>query len=565
MENLFLEIGIVIIAATLLGAIARILKQPLILAYILAGILIGPIGFKLISSQETIGVLSTLGIAFLLFLIGLELDFKKIKEIGVDSFFIGIIEVILVTILGFLGGLALGFSSFESLLIGFALSFSSTVVVTKLLTEKHDLNTLYGKLTLGILLAQDFIAVIVLILISSFKINGVWGLFSELPSVLIKGIGIFVLALLFSKYIFPITFKFIAKSGELLFLTSIAWCFFLVGLSQLVGFSPILGAFLAGMSLAALPYNIEIIGQIKSLRDFFLTIFFVTLGMQLIFPSLSSLLLPLFIFSIITLILKPFIILVLISLFGFEKRVSFLSSLTLAQVSEFSLIILSVAFSFKFIDQNLISLITLVAILSITLSVYATSLNGKFYKILQPILKLLERKKIKKEEEIRRKFEDHVVIFGYHRLGRDLYKVLREMEKDVLIIDFNPKIISELSFKNIPCLYGDATDQEILKRANIKRAHMVISTIPDREDNLFLLKEIKRINKDVPVIVTGEEIEDALELYKNGASYVILPYFLSGRYLKGLIERFEKKKRSLSRTKKAHLKQLILKKEEIGG
>ena len=336
MDNIFLDIGMIIIIGTLFAYLASLLRQPLIPGYVITGIIIGPV-LGLITNTEVIRNLSEIGIAFLLFIVGLEIDLRKLKDVSLISSIGGLINITTLFSFGFIFASMLGYITLEASYIGLIIAFSSTMVVIKLLSDKREIDTLHGRIIIGFLLVEDFVAIIaisVLATLTEFSLALlIWSF--------VKGLFIFAVAIAASRFLFPSLFKFAARSQELLFLLSVTICFLFSLLFYMIGFSIIIGAFVAGVSLASLPYNVEIIGRVKSLRDFFSTIFFVSLGMQLMVGSLGEIMFPLVILILFIIIAKPLIIMFISSFFGYEKRTSFLAGSSLAQTSEFSMIIIS--------------------------------------------------------------------------------------------------------------------------------------------------------------------------------------------------------------------------------
>ncbi|MBW3000167.1 cation:proton antiporter, partial [Candidatus Woesearchaeota archaeon] len=363
--NIFYQIGILIIIATVGAYLIRLLKQPLIPAYILSGVIIGPI-LGLITSHEVITTMSEIGIAFLLFIVGLELNFKKLRDIGAVASVGGLIQIILLFALGFVISSSLGFANMESIYIGLVVAFSSTMIVIKLLLDKKSLNTLHGKIIIGILLVQDVAAILAMSLLSS--VDG-FSILVLLFSALKAG-GIILFAVLAGKYIFPYLFKFAAKSMELLFLLSLSVCFGFSLLFASVGFSIAIGAFIAGVSLANLQYNVEIISRVRSLRDFFATLFFVSLGMNLLLDTLPKIILPAIVLTLVVIFIKPFVTLFICSFFGYTKRTSFLTSISLAQISEFSLIIVAQGMLLGHLSKEIFSLSIVLAVITIISTSY---------------------------------------------------------------------------------------------------------------------------------------------------------------------------------------------------
>ncbi len=535
MGNILLELTIIISSAALLSILFRFIKQPPILAYILAGILLGPFGNLQLQSKDFLQTLGELGIAFLLFMIGLELRFSDLKTVGKVSLITGILQIILTFLGGFLLSSYLGFSQIISSYIGIALSFSSTIIVVKLLSDKKDLQSLYGKISVGILLVQDFFAVIILIFLSSFSKEPL--LLSNLFLVLIKGIIILGILFFLSKKIFPKVLDKIAASSETLFLFSIAWALSLSALVSSIGFSVEIGGLLAGLSLANTSENFQIISKIKSLRDFFITIFFVFLGMSMSFSSFSKIIMPAIFLSIFILIFKPLIVTLVMGIIGYRKRTSFLTGVSLSQISEFSLIIIFLGNKLGHVPPEAVSLITAVGIITFAVSTYMILRSANLYKIFISKIPFFERNKTLEENAQNYvDHKDHVILVGADRTGGAVLKALIDQGEKVLVIDFNPDVIKKLKEKNLNSLFGDISDLEIQERAGLKNAKLIISTVSDIDDNLFFISEIKKLRKRPKIVTIARDDREEEELKKAGANYVIQPHVLGGRHLAHLIK-----------------------------
>jgi Kef-type K+ transport system membrane component KefB len=512
MNSLLIDIGIVIVVATVFAYFARFLKQPLILAYLVAGIVIGPVGLGLITNYENIAVLSELGIAFMLFIVGLELDIKKLRHLGFVAFAAGIGQIVFTFIAGYLIALIF-FSRIVSTYIALALTFSSTIIVIKIYSDKNELGTLHGRISLGILLAQDFIAIIALALLSGMG-NG--AAVNPASFAVLKGVSLFVIALV-AGFVLKYVFKPVARSQELLFMSAVAWCFALVYLSARFEFSIAIGAFLAGISLASLPYNIEIIGKTRSLRDFFAVIFFVALGMQIVFSNISNIFMIAILFSAFVMIGNPLIVMTMLSLLGYKSRTSFLSAISIAQISEFSLILVALGFNAGILSQEVVSLIAIVALITFTLSTYMITYDSKLYEWLAPVARLFERKNGHKLEYIPVKKYD-AVLFGCDRMGGAVLKTLKQLKHKVLVVDYNPEVIKEcIVAHKQPAIYGDMGDLEILQRIPLRSVKLIVSTVPDVDDNRLIIRRAKQVNKNIVIFATAGHADDALELYEAGA------------------------------------------------
>ncbi|MBN2518631.1 MAG: cation:proton antiporter [Candidatus Altiarchaeota archaeon] len=540
------DIGFIIFAATILSYIATLLKQPLIPAYIIAGVILGPIGTKiffgtpLIYEQDLIIGLSQLGISFLLFRVGMELDFSRLKEVGVNSVIIGIVQVFLIFWLGFGAAELLGFSNTDAIYIGLILTFSSTMIVVKLLSERDEIGTLHGRIILGILIIQDIAAIMALSLLGN--VDGSSTAF--LLEALVKGIGLFSFAVLLSKYATPHLLKVISKPKhvELVFLTSISFVFMFSFTSYLLGFSPAIGGFLAGLSLAVFPYNIEIVNRITPIRDFFSILFFASLGMQMVIQDLNqvlSLLLPITIFMIIVVLLKPAII-ILTSLFlGYERRTAFMSGFVLGQVSEFALImVIPLGMS-----SPLFTITMVTAILTMSMTSYFVRFKGRVYRRLSNILAKIEhigpvQKKFRKASRSQgpTEMEGHIIVLGAHIVGTQVIEGLSKLKKKFVVVDNDPEIFKRLIRSGINGIYGSAQNPSVLKRAGLKGCKIVISTIPEDDFNFFILEYTRRLNPSAVVIVTAKKINDAIGLYEKGADYVIYSKFFWAKELSKHLE-----------------------------
>ena len=553
-DNLF-YFSLILIVASVIAYFVRLIKQPLILAYIFTGIILSQF-LAGSSSIETIRFFSELGIAFLLFLVGIELSFKDVKHVGRTSLITGIGQIIFTFIIGYLiTKYLLNFSVIESVYISIALTFSSTIIIVKLLSEKQDLQSLYGRISVGFLLVQDFVAIIILIILAALQQGA--SVQETMFLVILKAALFLLFVYLFSRYILTNLFNRIAKSSELLFLASIALPFLFIIISRYLGFSIEIGAFLAGLSLANLPYKLEISNKVKPLRDFFITLFFVILGTQLIINQ-ANLLAPAILLSLFVLIGNPLIVTILMGLLGYTKRTSFYAGLTVAQISEFSLILAFLGLKLNHINENIVSLITLVGIITITLSVYMIHYNHKLYNFLMPYLGIFEKKEtIEGKYEITEKFSKHTVIFGCHRLGYQIVDLLKSLKRKIIVVDFDPVIIEKLNNDNITAIYGDLGDIDVLEKLNLKESEFVISTIPNLEDNMNLIKKVRNLNNKVKVIVTAQQNDEAFDLYKSGADYVILPHTLSGERVADILRIAIKDKRIFDEIRSRHVRTMV--------
>lgn len=535
-STLFLQLAIILGMSAVLGYVMKTLRLPLLVAYLLVGVLIASMQIFDVATSEVLTFLPEIGMAFVLFFVGMELDIKEIKHLGKPIIAAGLGQIIISTLAGSLLASALGFPVLESFYLGTALAFSSTIVVVKLLLEKKDLSSLYGKLSLGILLLEDLVAVLLLMgmTVSSSFLN--LGLQDSFPliTLAIKGGLLLILSLVLSRYVLEKAFDAAAKSAELLFLSALAWCFIFVSISVFLGFSVVIGAFLAGIALANSSFHFEIQGKVKPLRDFFVTLFFVYLGSQVVFSQIVSVLPLMAIFTIYALIAKPVIFLLILGIFGFKKHTMFQTALNLSQISEFSLIVMVVGLNLGVVSQSALTAMALTGVISIICSSVMITYSHSIYRRIAPFIGFFEHNKSAQETEQRKNFqelENHVILVGAHRIGGEVMKFLKRERIPFLVLDFNPEIIQRLAEEKIHALFGDVGDPEILDFLSLEKSKLLISTAANIDDTLILLSELKRRKARTVVIVRAASASEAEILYKAGADYVILPEIVSGDFI----------------------------------
>jgi len=525
--SFFAELGLIVLIATFFGIIFRHLKQPTILAYIFTGIVLGSSVLNVLQFNEFITVFSELGIAFLLFLVGLNLDLRVLREIGKPSILVGAGQIIFTSFLGFIISNFMGFGLLEAIYIAIALSFSSTIIIVKLLGDKKELNSLYGKISIGVLLLQDFIAILVLLFISSL---GEGTSISQIAiDFIVKGLAFFAVSFFVAKFLLTKMFDKSAESQELLFLSAISWCMLLTVFSKFLGLSFEIGAFVAGVSLASIPYSFEVSGKIKYLRDFFLVLFFVSLGSTIVVTSFNQVLVQALILSALVLIGNPLIVMVLMQFLGYRSKTSFLVGLTIAQISEFSLIVIALGLKVGHISSEIVSVITLTAVITITISTYYIIYSQKLYSLFGGVLKKLQRSNLMDElPEKSPGKKINLIVVGFGKAGRIIFEALKIDKREVLLVDFDPFVIKELRSRGFNALYGDATDQEVLDTLMDFTPHMIVSTSENLATDIELLKYVKGKSK-LPVIVLARDTEDAKKLYNHKADLVLVPELISGK------------------------------------
>lgn len=552
-DEIFVKLSIILSIALVVSIVMRLLKQPLIISYILTGILVSPYFFDIARSVDSIVTFSHMGVAVLLFMVGLNLNPSVIKEVGKVSLVTGIGQLIFTFIIGFFISVTLGFSFVASVYIAIAISFSSTIIIMKLLSDKGDVYTLYGKISIGFLIVQDLVAILILMIVSSM--DGATDIYTLATTKLVTGFvligGLFLVGHFFLK---PLTKK-IAQSQELLLLFSIAWAFALASLFDQFGFSIEIGALLAGITLSASPYRYEVSSRMKPLRDFFLLMFFILLGSQLKFDNLADSIAPIVILSLVVLIGNPLIVMTLMGRLGYTKRNGFLAGLTVSQISEFSFILIALGISVGHLEPEVLSIMTMIGLITMGGSSYLVMNGDRLYKYLSSKLKIFEREGIKIDEGKYHKGEDHeILLFGYNRIGFSLEKAFRKINKKYLIVDNNPETILNLARARIECRYGDAEDAELWDDLPVENIKMIVSTIPDVDANKFIIEKAKVLCPKATIIVVSHQIEESLQLYEKGATYVITPHLLGGVYTSHLIEKLKFKKADFEKegAKSAH-------------
>ena len=549
--DIFLQLGVVTIIAALAAFVLRLVRQPQILAYVIVGVLITPV-LKLVTDLTIIESMSTIGIAFLLFIVGMEMDLRKLKSVSLVSSLGGAIQILIIFIFGYLISLTLGFLSLEAAYIGLILAFSSTMIVMKLLSDKRELNTLHGRIVVGILLLQDIVAIFALSILTTIDSVSL----SFVGMAILKFLSLFALAYLAGRFVFPYAFKYAAKNQELLLISSLAVCFVFSLAFHFLGFSIAIGAFIAGIALGNVDYSYEIIGKIKSLRDFFSLLFFVSLGMTLSVGVITEMWLTLLILTLAVIILKPLVIMLICSLFKYTKKPSFLTSIALAQVGEFSLILAAEGLFLGHISKDLFSLTVIITLFSITLTSYLIKYDHLIYKIMEKPLKIFDIFTTEGLEYLPSEVKPKIILCGHNRIGYSILQKMRKVKKKVLVVDYNPEIINMMVDEGYHCVYGNVTDEEIIHKMNLRNIKILVSTVPEVQDNLLLIRKTRAVNTKAKIFVTANEIEEALRLYKAGADYVILPHFLGGEHVGDIISKHRKRKIDLKEHKRDHIKHL---------
>jgi len=548
-QEIFTELSIVLVVVAAVSVVMRLLKQPLILGYILTGILVGPLLLDVIHAKDAFDGFSEIGIALLLFIIGLGMNAGVIRSLGKVSITTGAAILTVVGGLGVTACLLLGFDLTTALVIGVSLFFSSTIVILKVLSDKREISRLHGQIAIGVVLVDDIVATFAIVAVTAASGGGLGP--GELIPMILKAAILGLLLFLVGGYLIPRFAKTLAKSQELLFIFAVAWGFGVASLFGAFGFSHEVGALFAGVALASLPYATEMSTRLKPLRDFFVVLFFVTLGERFVFDDLSATLVPAIVLSVIVLLGKPLFTMISLGLLGYTKLTSFKTGIHLSQISEFSIVLVVLAVQLKLIDGKAASLVTLVALITIGISSYLMKYDDQLYRRLNRLLTLFERKKPTERKQKRGLYT--AILFGYHHGGHEFLHLFRDTKQRYLVVDYDPEIIEHLETQGVRHAYGDATDSEFLEEINAGHAKFVASTIIDKRVNLLLLNYLHRYSSDITFVCHARTYEDALELYEHGAAYVILPRFLGSEYITSHIKRHGMDKKAFDSFRARHI------------
>jgi len=534
--TLLMDLGIVIVFGTLMGCIAKLLKQPMLIAYIAAGVIISPIGLALITSPIEIAILAELGVAFLLFTIGIQSDFRQLFKLK-NAIIIGSFTQVAATtgitlvLMHFVG---LGF--IESLYLGLILAFSSTAIVVKQLSNMNLINTLHGRLIVGFALVQDTLAILLLPILAAQQ---TMFSFSLAGNLLLSFILLASLAILLNRIVLPRLLKRFEKTNELFYLILLSCCFAFIYLSNLLNFSIVVGAFIGGLTLSALTYSQEASSKITGLRDFFATIFFVSLGMQ---ASLAFFGLPMAILLLLFLVvyfINPLIYYFISLASGLKSKSALFIGLALGQASEFSFILASQGFRLGQLSSGLFSASILVITVSMASTPYLMEQNDRIYAFLNKIGKrffpaIYRAKFGEKEKKLeylpKKPLEKHTVIIGAGVLGQQLVSALKETHA-LIAVDHDSEVVQKLINKKLPIVYGEADNEEIWQKIKLAKAKALLLTIPNTSNSAKVIRNAKKTNPEIVAIAKARDFKDALELYKSDADYVVLPEVMGSNCL----------------------------------
>ncbi|RZA23640.1 MAG: sodium:proton exchanger [Proteobacteria bacterium] len=548
-HSLLTDVAFAIVGASVLGIPAYIFRMPLVLAFLIAGMLLGPsLGFGIIRNPDSIQTLSEIGLILLMFILGLEIDIRKLLRAGRAVIVNGITQFVGCAILGAAFFAALGFMNrpgdYSLTYLAVATSLSSTLVVVKMLSDRMELDLLTSRITLGILVFQDIWAIVFLAIQPNLQNMQV------LPiSISLGKAGVLIAASWFlAKYVLPSVFKKIAKQPELVLVTAMGWCFGICGLASYLGLSLEMGALVAGVSIASFPYHLDIASKITSLRDFFVTLFFVALGMQIPLPSWEIIglagLMVVFVVASRFLVVFP-----VLHFMHYGYRGSLVPAINLAQMSEFSLVVIAIGVQFNHIPQSLLSAGTIALVVTLLLASFMIPSGYSIYRFLKPMLEKLGIKDhvMSTESKVNTQAKA-IVLFGFYReassfLEEFVKRHSQALVDQLLVVDYNPETLQKLKERGVPCIYGDIGHPETLRSQSLAEAAVIISTIPDSQlkgtTNLKLLHALRELAPHSRIIVTADTLDKARELYAKGADYVFVPRIVGAHFLVDILERVQ--------------------------
>jgi Kef-type K+ transport system membrane component KefB len=544
-HSLFYQLTFVLLVAGLIALLVSLLKQPSVIAFILTGVLVGALGYSQIHQLSIFSDLGEIGITLLLFMVGLELDMRRLKELGRVVIYTTIGHTLLAFILAFFLSQALHFSLAASVYTAIALTFSSTIIVVKILGEKGQMQSLAARIAVGCSIVEDFMALIILLFIGNPSGGGT--IINSLPGwqiaviTLVRALIFFLLLAFVSKKILPWLLKYLGRSDELLLSFSLAWALGLAAFASLpwVGFNFAIGGFLAGLALANSEVHWEIAARVKSIRDFFIIIFFIVFGSQLALGNIGRHLPAVVILSLFMMLANPLIILFLLGRQGYKPKTAFLVGVTTAPMSEFSFILVALANRAGQLDNQTAGILTVVGILSIGLSSYAISGADRLYIWLKPALRIFDRHLPdveKNSDEV--VLKNHIVLVGAHRMGQHIIRSLEKLDRPLVLVDINPEIVNRYTAEGFNAVCGDITEGYIQDQVNLSGARVVISTVPNIEENLALLEAIKRKSGKIKpkLIFSAQNEAEAKKLYDREIDYALSPHFIGGQHLAKILE-----------------------------
>ena len=525
-SSVFLELAAILMLAGVIGVVALKLRQPLIIGYIFAGILVGPAALNWVSGGSELKLLSSVGISVLLFVVGLKLDVGLIRSVGPVALATGLGQIVFTSLFGFLIALGLGYAAVPALYIAMCLTFSSTIIIVKLLSDKREIDSLHGRIAVGFLVVQDIAVILAMILLTSFNLEGGGGIAGQAIRLLLVGSAFVLGTAATMRWVMPPLLGRLAQNQELLVLFAVAWAVGLAALADVVGFSKEVGAFLGGVSIASTAYREAIASRLTGLRDFLLLFFFIDLGSGLNLSAAGLQLGPALVLSVFVLVGNPLIVVAIMGAMGYRRRTGLLAGLTVAQISEFSLILAALGLQLGQLGEGEVSLITLVGVITIALSTYMILGSERLYGWLKEPLRLLERATPFSElgGSTSGPARVDVILLGLGRFGGAIHRQLQPHNLSILGIDFDPQALRLAAAQGLPVQYGDSEDPEFTASLPLSSATVVVSTLPALESNAAIQHGLQAAGFQGHFIATAHDEAEVAKLEFLGAQRTLLPF-----------------------------------------
>jgi len=517
------DIVIIVMSALVGGLVAQALKQPLILGYILAGVLVGPhTGGITVSDVHNIEKLAEIGMALLLFALGLEFSFRELKPVRAIALLGTPVQIILTMLYGFGIGQIFGWSWTSSVWFGALISLSSTMVMIKTLEKQGMMGTLSSRVMIGVLIVQDLAIVPMLIILP--QLNNIQSGFSILLIAAVKAAIFLLVMILIGTKIIPRLMRYIANwnSRELFLITTTA-----IGLgigygTYVFGLSFAFGAFIAGILLSESDYGYQALSDIIPLRDVFSLLFFTSIGMLLDIDFLFANWKMILLIVMFVMLGKALIFAVLSRSFGYRNVIPLAMGLGLSQVGEFSFILGRVGVSTKSISAEFYTLVLTMTIITMLLTPFISGLTTPLYAFARRWIKPLKLAPIHFPKS---GLKDHIVIAGGGRVGMYVANVLHRMDIPFVILEYNSRRVHDVKTSGFPIIFGDAGKEVIMQAADLKRAKLLLITTPVAVISLGIVAQAHKINPDIQIIARAEGTQQMKALYQKGVTYVVQPEF----------------------------------------
>ncbi|MHC3437020.1 cation:proton antiporter domain-containing protein [Natrialbaceae archaeon A-gly3] len=526
------DFALLVVATTVLSYAARLTKQPTIVAYVLTGVVVGPIGLGVVDEDQLIEIISELGLGFLLFLLGIEMRFSAIREIARPVGAIAVGQAILQAIASTAVALLLGFTLFQSLMIALATTFGATPIIVKVLGDKDDLKTLYGKVDVGVLIFQDIYLVMALAILAVGTVDDAAEVAASIGRVLLLMGAIGVAAYLASRYLLPTLLHASAENKSTLFTVGIAWAFLFIFAAESLELSIEIGAFLAGLALAQLPYSTELKERMRPATNFFIAVFFASIALQMEVDQLLAYWQEAIVASVLLLAINSVIVFSLFYSQRFDVETSFLGTISMLQVSEFSLVLGALAVDQGFIEEGILGFLSLMALITMPISTYYVLYNRQLYRYVRPYLEALEREDTIEASPV--EYDDHAVIVGYSRLTSELADVLEGYVEVIVFVEDRAEHVEELTESDHGFVFGNARHGDVRAEANLSGAEVLVSVAQRGDVTLRMVEDAEGLT-----IVTATTEEEATALLESGADYVVLERGLVGEELADLLSRVD--------------------------